>query len=92
VEFTAADVFERRNDALSASLGEELVFLSLSSCYFATGNVGTRIWELLAQPISLREISTALGKEYAVDATTCERESAAFLRQLIDAGLVRLRA
>lgn len=92
MEFCAADVFERRDDALSTSLGEELVFLSVStSSYFATGRVGMRIWELLAQPSSLREIATALGNEYSVDTSTCEHESAAFLRQLLDAGLVRLR-
>lgn len=83
-------IIERCADALSASLGDELVFLSMArSDYFGTGRVGQRIWDLLADPSSVAGIAAVLGREYAVDPITCEREVAAFVVQLIEAGLVR---
>jgi hypothetical protein len=58
--------------------------------YFVAREVGSRVWELVAQPISLEELCRKLTEEYDVDPSRCRAEIEAFVSQLHDAGLVEL--
>lgn len=77
----------RHPDLVSADMDGETVMMSLERGeYFGIGGVGTRIWDLLAQPVSIDEICRIIGDEYEVDAATCRRDVAAFLEQLVESG------
>ncbi len=56
--------------------------------YHALNEVGTRIWELLAEPCTLDQICALLCTEYAVDAERCATEVASYLRVLEGAHLI----
>ena len=56
--------------------------------YFALNDVGTYLWELLEQPRSMPELRMAVCAEFDVDAAACEADVSAFLRSLMDSGLV----
>lgn len=51
-------------------------------------SIGQRIWIRLERPRSLAELSDLLCAEYAVDPATCLRDTTAFIRELMERGLV----
>jgi len=80
---------QQNADILASSLGDETVMMSLSrNNYYGLDEVGSRIWELLAQPQTLTQLCTALQQEFAVDAETCQQEVTVFVQQLANEGLV----
>ena len=84
-----------RNDAelLTTVVDGELIGMSVEqgACYGLNG-VGTRIWELLAEPCSLAGLCEQLTSEYEVDADTCLREVLDLVEELRAEGLVNVSA
>ena len=79
-----------RTDAYTSRVKDDLVFFDeTAGQYFATGAVGADIWELIAEPRSLRAICNALVERYEVDEDTCSAEVQRFVEELLDAGLAR---
>ncbi len=50
--------------------------------------IGQRIWDCLEQPRTLQELCNLLCAEYAVDAGTCLHDTTAFVRELLERGLL----
>ena len=84
-----------RNDAelLTTVVDGELIGMSVEqgACYGLNG-VGTRIWELLAEPRSLASLCEQLTSEYDVDADQCLREVLDLVEELRAEGLVKVSA
>jgi hypothetical protein len=80
----------RRADApLTANVGDELLMMSVEQGrYFNLNSVGTRIWELLAVPMSVDGLVTALADEYDVDPATARAEVVRFVGELRARGLL----
>ena len=80
----------RRTDRLlAAAVGDELLMMSAAEGkYFNLNDVGTRIWELLAQPVSAEGLVAALTAEYEVGADTARAEVMEFLSALRERGLL----
>jgi hypothetical protein len=70
--------------------GEVLMMSADSGTYFGLNAVGSRIWELAARPITVRELCDRLREEYDVFAEQCEGEVLGYLEQLLDRGLIRV--
>ncbi len=47
------------------------------------------IWDMLATDLTFGEVCDRLVQHYDVDAETCQRDTAAFVQQMIEAGLVK---
>jgi hypothetical protein len=76
---------------VSADLGHETVILHLDSgIYFGLDKVGTRVWNLLAEPRTVAELRDAVVAGFEVDAATCEADLLRLLEQLRERGLVRV--
>jgi coenzyme PQQ synthesis protein D (PqqD) len=72
-------------------MGDEVVVLDLNSgTYYGLDELGTRIWTLIEQPMSLRTIREAIMSEYEVDGETCDQDILAFLNKMQAAGLVEV--
>ena len=56
--------------------------------YFSLDEIGVRIWKILAEPHDLREIADTIVREYDVDIATAMESVAAFLRDLLNNGLI----
>ena len=70
-------------DQVSCDLGGEAAILQLASgIYYGLNPVGARVWALLQQPRTAREIRDALLAEYDVDRERCERDLLALLHAL----------
>jgi len=81
----------RADSPFSSRIEDETVILSLETDnYYGFGSGGSRIWELLAEPLEVRALCDQLRKEYAVDQETCFRDTREFLEQLLREKLIRL--
>ena len=76
-------------DAMSSSVGIETVILHFTAgTYFGLDEVGSRIWELVQDRRSVREIRDTLLDEYDVDEERCDRAVQTFLGALEEHGLI----
>ena len=81
--------FVASGDVVSCDLDAERIVLNLSSgIYHSIDGVGRRIWELIQEPRSVREILDTLLAEFDVAEEPCRGDVLAFLRDLEGAGLV----
>ena len=87
IDFTSR--FVASSDVVSCDLDAEHIVLNLASgIYHSIDGVGRRIWELIQEPRSVREILDSLLVEFAVEEEQCRGDLIAFLRELEGAGLV----
>lgn len=74
-----------------SDMGNEKVMMSISKGkYYNLGEVGGRIWELIASPVTVRQLADRLMAEYDVERRTCERQVADFLERLRKEELIRV--
>lgn len=79
-------------DQMASSIGGETVILGLSAGrYFGLDDVGSRVWQLVQQPVSLRAICDTIVREYDVDLSTCEGDVVRIVGEMLSAGLVEVR-
>ena len=86
------DAIVRRSEVLvSTSLGDDVVMMDIDNgAYYGLARVAARIWELLAEPISVRSICETLVNEYDVEPDCCQREVVAFLDSLRQNAIVEI--
>lgn len=81
----------RPKDLPTAEISGEIVMMNLEKGkYFALDSVGSRIWELLEPPKTVRDIIRNLLEEYEVDARVCEEQVLEFMGKLYGEGLLEL--
>lgn len=79
-------------DLLATELGEDVVILNLGDgIYYSLDEVGARIWQMLASPVTLRTICDTIEAEYDVARAECEQDVRALVGTLASRGLVDLR-
>lgn len=79
----------RREMPFSSKVQEETVMMSLeTNCYYGLGLVGSRIWELLAEPTDLATLCGQLQQEYKVEPDKCMGDVSAFVQKLRTEGLL----
>jgi hypothetical protein len=85
----AGTLVRRADNLLAAAVGDELLMMSVAAGkYFNLNDVGSRIWELLAQPMSAEGLVAVLTAEYDVDANTACAEVVEFLSALRERDLL----
>ena len=76
---------------VAAELADEFVVLDVNAgVYYSLENVGARIWSLIQEPRSVRDIRDHLVAEFDVDPQRCERDLQAFLQSLAEKGLLHV--
>ena len=74
---------------VSSDLGDEVAILDFrAGMYYGLDSVGARVWNLIQEPRTTREIRDILTSEYEVDPFRCERDLVALLQRLVDEGLI----
>jgi hypothetical protein len=71
--------------------GEAVIYHIPSGVYYGLNEVGNRVWELLQQTRTFREICRFVVKEYQVEPEQCRRDLAELLADLAKAGLVEVK-
>lgn len=86
---TLSETFARNATAATAEIDGQLVALDVQAgVCFGLNAVATDIWKLLDGHRSVTAICDALIDVYEIDRETCEDQTRALLRELVDAGLV----
>jgi hypothetical protein len=93
LELTSDCTVVANQDTLSSAVGDETVLLHFSSgTYFGLDEIGTRVWELISEPLSVAELRDRLLDEYDVDPERCETALLALLNEMAENGLVAVDA
>ena len=83
------NVVSRRNDIDTTDLNGEIVMMDLEKGrYFSLNGVGSRIWEIIEEPIGINKIVDCLLEEYDVNRNECEENVLEFLDKLDDANII----
>ena len=83
------NVVSRRNDIDTTDLNGEIVMMDLEKGrYFSLNGVGSRIWEIIEEPIGINKIVDCLLEEYDVNRNECEENVLEFLGKLYDANII----
>ncbi len=76
---------------VAADMDGEKVMLNIDKGkYYGLDVIGSRIWELLEKPQSVRDVVILLLKDFDVEDKICERDVLAFFRKLYAQGLVEI--
>ena len=70
--------------------GEKVMMNLDKGQYFMMNEVGSRIWEMISEPINVKEIISTLRNEYEVDEETCKDTVIEFLGRLDNADLISI--
>jgi hypothetical protein len=82
--------WQRRQEMITAPLGEELAVLDLpNNSYLGFNATAAHAWRLLAEPLTCAELCDAMSREFEVEPAHCAKEVAALLERLAAAGLIR---
>ena len=80
---------QKGGDHVATSIGSETALMSIKrGRYYAVGQSAERIWQLLDQPITPREIIDRLLEEYEIGREQCRRDVVAFLQDLMAEELI----
>jgi len=83
-------VVTRSEEPVAVEADRSVVMMSVDQgMYFGLEGTGPRIWALLEQPRSVRQLCEELMREFDVDPAICRREVDTFLKHLRRAQLVR---
>lgn len=75
---------------MARRVGDENVMLDLANgAYFGLDPVGARVWQLLAQGVTLGEACDAMMEEYEVSREDLERDVIGLAEHLASSGLIR---
>jgi len=58
--------------------------------YYSLDEIGTKIWSLMVDPITIKEIVDILLTEFDVERDVCEKDVMDLMKQLFDQGLIGL--
>ena len=89
---TSESVVAATTDQVSADLQGEAIVLGLEQgMYYGLDEVGSLVWQLLAEPRPVATIRDRIVAEYDVDPAICERDLLTFLDGLAEEGLIEVR-
>lgn len=82
-------IIQRNPDLLYNEIDREVVMLSIeNSEYYGMDQVGSRIWEILEKPVSLKQLISSLTEEYEVNDQQCAEDIQNFLQGLVRKNLI----
>jgi hypothetical protein len=91
MEIKEDQAFRVPEEVLFQEVSGETVLLDLESeSYFGLDEIGTRVWVLLNEGKSVRQMVDLLLEEYEVDRATLEGDVDELLGELIESGLIKM--
>ena len=82
---------KRNKEVFASEIDDEVVMMNVDSGkYYGMDTVGSRIWELIAEEIQVREVINKLMEEYDVEEEQCEKDVLEFLNELYENKLVQV--
>lgn len=92
-KISSSDTVVRDNDLLFSAVNNEMVIFQIrQDTYFALDEIGTDIWQRLAQPCAVAELCRDLVQDYDADYAVIERDVLTLLNAMAAADLVQVVA
>jgi hypothetical protein len=87
--FTIDTLLTRNPDLIATDMDGDTVMMSIErGAYYGVAGVGSRVWELLAQPATIAQMAPLICAEFEVDELTCRADLQKFVQDLLTNGLV----
>ena len=84
-------VVSHRQDIDTTDLNGDKVMMDLEKGrYFSLNSVGSRIWELIEEPIEINKVVDTLLTEYEIDQNTCEESVLDFVKGLNESEIISI--
>ena len=91
-QLMANSVIVRSSELVSSDIDGEVVMMSIENGkYYGLDKVGSRIWEVLENPLSVSELIDQLLVEFEVERETCEKDVMYFLQKLDDDNMLEIK-
>lgn len=88
-EFTKEDTVVAVDDCLETTIeGETILLHRGAGTYYGLRGTGTRVWELVQEPIEVAKIQETILNEYDVSREACERDVVTYLQDLAAGNLL----
>jgi len=82
-------ILQRKSDLLFNQIDGEVVMLSIANNeYYGMDKIGSRIWKMLEQPVSFKNLIKMLCDEFNVSEQQCKKDTIEFLTKLSDKNLI----
>jgi len=92
LEIRENTILQRQLNTLFSEIDGEIVILSTeNSEYYGINKVGTRIWNLLANPMSFKNLICKLIEEYDISKEKCIENTLLYLKILNDKQLIIIK-
>jgi hypothetical protein len=92
IDISISSIIIAEKDPVTSEMANEVAILDpKSGMYFGLDHVGARIWELIQEPIAVKDIRNTILSEYDVDVERCERDLFVFFREMSNKGLIEVR-
>lgn len=92
-EININSVILRREDINVSDLNGEKVMMDLNGGkYFALNKVGSRVWDIIDNKISIGDVVNILMREYDIDEKICIEEVISFIKKMNNAKIIKLEA
>ena len=87
-----SSVISRKSDLLFSNMDDEVVMMNIEKGeYYGLDEIGSRIWQIIENPVTLDELIQVLVEEYDVDRETCRIDVVVFIEELRKKDLVNIR-
>lgn len=84
-------IIERTPDVLYSEIDGEVVILSVKNEeYYYLNSIGSAIWHILETPCKMEKILSALLSNYDINEEKCLEDTASYLQDLYDIGLIAI--
>ncbi len=84
-----SEIIYRRPDIIHNKLDDEIVMMSISQGeYYGLNEIGSRIWEIIEEHVTFKQIIDKLLGEFEVNEEKCRREVTEFIGLLQKKNLV----
>jgi hypothetical protein len=89
LKLTDNSLLIRNSDLIAADMDGETVMMSINKgIYYGINGVGSRIWTLLENQISMTDIDKIICAEYAVDAPRFQADLKVFIEEMLENHLI----
>lgn len=82
-------LFTRNPDLIATDMDGDTVMMNIANGkYYGISGVGSRVWELLAKPITISEMVSTICMEFEVEKSTCKADIERFIDEMHAFGLI----
>lgn len=88
-KLTSVSVVQRNPKLIANQMDGEIVMMSIDNGeYYGLDEIGSRIWELIENPVSINHLIESLTEEFEVSTEDCLHDTLEFLEDLLEKDLL----